>query len=85
MPRSRVAAASSSGRSERPLTFSQSATSTSAWHTWPRACTPASVRPATTRRTGVGLRTMVVRASLRVSSTVRRPGWAAHPENAVPS
>ena len=26
--------------------------STSTWATWPRACTPASVRPATTRRTG---------------------------------
>ena len=85
MPRNRVAAASSTGRPERPRSFSHWVGSTSAWVTWPRACTPASVRPATTRRTGVGLRRMVVSASLSRPSTVRRPGWAAQPENPVPS
>ncbi len=57
----------------------------SRWATWPRAWTPASVRPATVRRTGSVDRSIVVSASVSAPSTVRRPGCAAHPEKCVPS
>ncbi len=85
MPRSRLAAASSGVRSERPGTAAQAVGSTSACATWPRAWTPASVRPATVRRTGSGARSSVVRAVESSDSTARRPGWAAQPEKSVPS
>ena len=51
--------------------------------TCPRACTPASVRPATVSVTGS--RAMVAMAASSVSCTVRRPGWVAQPAKSVPS
>ena len=50
---------------------------------WPRAWTPASVRPATLNCTPRA-RTVPI-ASSSSSWTVRRPGCRAQPENAVPS
>src|SRR5262249_53343671 len=52
--------------------------------TWPEACTPASVRPATV--SGARSRRSAI-ASARSSSpwTVRSPGCAAHPRKSVPS
>jgi len=84
-PRSRVASAAAGERSDRPGTAAYASGSRSACATCPRACTPASVRPATTRRTGSGARTTVVSAADTSPSTVRRPGWAAQPEKSVPS
>src|SRR5438093_656912 len=46
MPLSRRASASTGGSVERPADAARSASSTSMCTTWPRACTPASVRPA---------------------------------------
>lgn len=46
---------------------------------------PASVRPATTSRTGSGERSTLVSAADNSPSTVRRPGCIAHPEKSVPS
>ena len=43
-------------RSDRPGRSAHAVGSRSTCTTWPRACTPASVRPATVRRTGSGLR-----------------------------
>jgi hypothetical protein len=57
----------------------------STWQTWPVACTPASVRPATVSPSGVSTPTSRVNASVRTPATVRRPGCAAHPEKSVPS
>ena len=56
----------------------------STWTTWPRACTPASVRPAQARarRLAQGRR---ARAAARSPATVRRPGWAAKPWKPLPS
>ena len=54
--------------------------------TWPVACTPTSVRPATVRRGGSPARRKTVASAASSSPcTVRSPGWLAHPENAVPS
>src|SRR6187551_700654 len=52
--------------------------------TWPRACTPPSVRPAASTRTR---RPPFRIASARSSSpwTVRPPGWTWKPRNSVPS
>ena len=85
IPFSRVSAASAGVRSERPGTLDHATGSRSACATWPRAWTPASVRPATVSRTGSPARRSVVRAADSSASTVRRPGWAAHPEKSVPS
>ena len=51
--------------------------------TWPRACTPASVRPATVSETGS--RRIVSSAVSSSPCTVRRPGCAAHPRKPPPS
>ena len=50
----------------------------------PRACTPASVRPATVS-SGWSSRRMRRSAAWSSPCTVRRPGCTAHPENPVPS
>jgi hypothetical protein len=60
-----------------------SASVRSRWTTWPRACTPASVRPATVTR--IGRRINMCRASSRAPWTVRLPGCNAHPLNGPPS
>jgi len=62
---------------------SHAATPTSACATWPVACTPASVRPATVRATG--WRLICARASCSTPCTVRRPACTAQPEKSVPS
>src|SRR4051795_8527143 len=62
---------------------SQTSPGTSAEATWPVACTPASVRPATVSATGT--RRTVASAASSSPWTVRRPGWAAQPDSAVPS
>ena len=46
---------------------------------------PASVRPATTRRTGSGTRRIVVSAAPKFALDGAPPGWAAQPEKPVPS
>src|SRR5690242_2495830 len=51
--------------------------------TWPKACTPASVRPATETEGDVPLTCSI--AATSVPSTVRNPGWAAQPANPAPS
>ena len=51
--------------------------------TWPRAWTPASVRPATVSATGS--RRIVSSAVSSSAWTVRRPGWLAQPEKPEPS
>src|SRR3954447_338701 len=51
--------------------------------TWPVACTPASVRPATVSATGT--RSTVDSAASTSPWTVRRPGCLAQPDSAVPS
>jgi hypothetical protein len=54
--------------------------------TWPRACTPASVRPATVSSYVSFDRVTVRRASSISPCTVRRPpACLAHPEKPVPS
>ncbi len=55
----------------------------SRWQTWWRACTPASVRPATV--VVISSREAMARAASISPWTVRRPGWAAHPRKSVPS
>ncbi len=72
------------GRVERPADATRMSGSTSTWATWPRAWTPASVRPATVTRTS-GIRSAVASAPSRVPCTVRSDGWAAQPEKSVPS
>ena len=51
--------------------------------TWPRACTPASVRPEPWGR----MFSPVTRpmANANAPWTVADPGWTCHPENSVPS
>src|SRR3954453_11207931 len=62
---------------------SQTSRGTSSEATWPVACTPASVRPATVSATGT--RSTVARAASSSACTVRRPGCLAQPDSAVPS
>ena len=71
-------------RPEHGDAAAQAAAGTSTWATWPVACTPVSVRPATWTRGG-SVRSTVARAVVSSAWTVRRPGWVAQPENAVPS
>src|SRR5437870_2743202 len=52
--------------------------------TCPQAWTPASVRPAH-ERLSTGWRSTCPSAFCRAPSTVRAPGWAAKPRNALPS
>ena len=61
------------------LAACQLAAGTSAWATWPRACTPASVRPATVSSGGSGRPSAQPRACCTASWTVRCPGWRLHP------
>ena len=68
-----------------PTAASQLCAGRSAWATWPRACTPASVRPATVSCGASARRRTVPSASSSVCWTVRRPGWRAHPEKPDPS
>src|SRR5215470_5436431 len=63
----------------------QRAAETSQCATWPRACTPTSVRPATVSAGSSGRRSTRASALSRVSCTVRWPGWRAHPEKPEPS
>ena len=57
----------------------------STWTTWPRACTPASVRPAQVI-TGASLRRAVRSIAWRSApATVGTSGWAAKPRKAAPS
>ena len=57
-----------------------------AWATWPRACTPASVRPATVSAGGSAQRQRPPeRRPRRVCWTVAWPGWRAQPWKAEPS
>ena len=58
---------------------------TSTCATWPRACTPASVRPATVSCGASPSRNTVASAASISPCTVRSPGWRAHPEKPVPS
>jgi hypothetical protein len=51
--------------------------------TWPRACTPASVRPAPTTRTSQP--STRLRASSRRDWTALPRAWRCHPTKAVPS
>ena len=53
--------------------------------TWPRACTPASVRPAHTSRGGSGSESTRPSQSSSSPCTVRRSRWVAQPEKSVPS
>ena len=55
------------------------------WATWPRACTPVSVRPATVSRGGRQAAQRPARARSTSSWTVRRPGWRAQPWKPAPS
>ena len=58
------------------------AAGTSTWQTWPRACTPASVRPATVVDGGSGRPQQRVASAASSSPwTVRWPGWLAQPAN----
>ena len=61
----------------------QASSLTSRWQTWWRACTPASVRPATV--VVISSREAMARAASISPWTVRKPGWAAHPRKSVPS
>ncbi len=56
---------------------------TSKWTIWSRACTPASVRPAQVRVTGV--RATRDSAAASVPATVGRPSWSANPWKPEPS
>ena len=73
-------------RSERPGNPSHAGSGTSTWHTCPVACTPASVRPATTsgRSSSAPAAPWPAPPSGR-PATVRRPGCTAQPEKPVPS
>jgi hypothetical protein len=84
MPLSLRTSASSAGSFERPADAAMSVGATSKCTTWPRACTPVSVRPAQTTRTD-GTRSAVASASSSEPWTVRNPGWVAHPLKSVPS
>src|SRR5215469_11332766 len=74
-----------SRRSAVSLPAAQWAAGTSQCATCPRACTPASVRPATVSAGDSGRRSTRASAPSRVSCTVRWPGWRAHPEKPEPS
>jgi len=72
-------------RTTTPAARAQQSAGTSACATWPRACTPASVRPATVSRGPAGKASTRPSASSTVCWTVRRPGCRAQPWNADPS
>src|SRR5215470_3646097 len=74
-----------SRRTAVSLPAAQRAAGTSQCATCPRACTPASVRPATVSAGDSGRRTTRASAPSSVSCTVRWPGWRAHPEKPEPS
>src|SRR5215470_1473695 len=74
-----------SRRTAVSLPTAQRAAGTSQCATCPRACTPASVRPATVSAGDSGRRSTRTSAPSRVSWTVRWPGWRAHPEKPEPS
>src|ERR1035437_2641289 len=63
--------------SSRPAHFSRTSSSRSACTTWPRACTPVSVRPAQVSVTSCPA--IELKVSARLPPTVRWPGCAANP------
>src|ERR1700722_14980796 len=57
----------------------------STWTTCPRACTPASVRPAQVTAGGSLIRAVRPSARRRAPATVGTSGWRAKPRKAAPS
>ena len=71
--------------SGQPGPSSGDAAGRSTWTTWPRACTPASVRPAQVSDGGSVRRAVRPRAWRSAPATVGTSGWAAKPRKAAPS
>src|SRR5262249_43196359 len=73
-----------SRRAMLPVAGGQAAGATSRCATWPRAWTPASVRPATVSTGSAERASAQPSACSRTCWTVRRPGWPLQPGEAEP-